>query len=61
MEASSWFLRVLVVVILCGTVFLNNGGVVEVSHKVYMEYQSVSAVELNHLYRTGFHFQPKKH
>ncbi|KAF5956316.1 hypothetical protein HYC85_003541 [Camellia sinensis] len=61
MEASSWFLRVLVVVILCGTVFLNNGGVVEASHKVYMEYQSVSAVELNHLYRTGFHFQPKKH
>ncbi|KAL7264934.1 hypothetical protein ACSBR1_002814 [Camellia fascicularis] len=61
MEASSWFLRVLVVVILCGTVFLNNGGVVEASHKVYMEYQSVSAVELNHLHRTGFHFQPKKH
>ncbi|CAL5389224.1 unnamed protein product [Camellia sinensis] len=61
MVASSRFLWVLVDLILCGIVLLNNGGV-DGSHKVYMEYQSVvAAVEVKQLHRTGFHFQPKKY
>ncbi|KAK2973567.1 hypothetical protein RJ640_030692 [Escallonia rubra] len=39
---------------------LNNNGV-QASHNVYMHYQSLSAVNVKQVHRTGFHFQPKKH
>ncbi|KAK3226892.1 hypothetical protein Dsin_006754 [Dipteronia sinensis] len=40
----------------------NNGVVVvEASHKVYPELQSLSAVNVKHVHRTGYHFQPPKH
>ncbi|MFS7903659.1 putative beta-fructofuranosidase [Helianthus anomalus] len=39
----------------------NGNGVVMASHKVYPNYQSVSAVKVKQVYRTAFHFQPKQH
>ncbi|KAJ4705288.1 Beta-fructofuranosidase, insoluble isoenzyme 1 [Melia azedarach] len=39
----------------------NNINGVEASHKVFPELQSVSAVKVKHLHRTGYHFQPPKH
>ncbi|XP_057506071.1 beta-fructofuranosidase, insoluble isoenzyme 1-like [Actinidia eriantha] len=55
----SMFVCVLVSLVLYGATTIING--VEGSHKVYMEYKSVPAVEVKQLHRTGFHFQPKKH
>ncbi|KAF7148372.1 hypothetical protein RHSIM_Rhsim03G0073700 [Rhododendron simsii] len=50
-----------VILVLYGTaVILNNAGV-EASHKVYTEFESVEAVQVKQLHRTGFHFQPKRH
>ncbi|EOY08300.1 Cell wall invertase 2, putative [Theobroma cacao] len=37
----------------------NNG--VEASHRVYPDFQSLSAVSVRQLHRTGYHFQPLKH
>ncbi|KAL2503040.1 Beta-fructofuranosidase [Forsythia ovata] len=37
-----------------------NNGVVEASHKVYLNLQSVSPVNVNQVHRTGYHFQPTK-
>uniref|UniRef100_A0A5B7B5E7 Putative beta-fructofuranosidase, insoluble isoenzyme 1-like n=1 Tax=Davidia involucrata TaxID=16924 RepID=A0A5B7B5E7_DAVIN len=57
MEVSKflWALPVL----LFYSLLLNNG--VEATHKVYMHLQSVRAVKVKQLHRTGFHFQPRKH
>lgn len=38
-----------------------NNGIVKASHKVRPELQSMHAVEVKQLHRTGFHFQPPKH
>jgi len=38
-----------------------NNGFVKASHKVHPELQSMNAVEVKQLHRTGFHFQPPKH
>ncbi|KAF8007897.1 hypothetical protein BT93_K1788 [Corymbia citriodora subsp. variegata] len=38
-----------------------NRAVVEAHHKVYPEYQSLTAVEVKSAHRTGYHFQPPKH
>ncbi|GAB4856373.1 Invertase [Ancistrocladus abbreviatus] len=34
---------------------------VEASHEIYPELQSLDATNFQHLYRTGYHFQPPKH
>ncbi|KAK7833039.1 beta-fructofuranosidase [Quercus suber] len=34
---------------------------VKASHKIYPKFQSLSAVEVKQIHRTGFHFQPPKH
>lgn len=41
-------------------VFPNINGVFG-SHKVYIDLQSSSAVNVKNVHRTGFHFQPPKH
>ncbi|KAA8516741.1 hypothetical protein F0562_017061 [Nyssa sinensis] len=58
MEMRKFLLALLALVLY--SLILNNGAV-EASHKKYMNLQSVRAVNVNHLHRTGFHFQPKKH
>ncbi|XP_028080275.1 beta-fructofuranosidase, insoluble isoenzyme 1-like [Camellia sinensis] len=51
-----------VVVMIMMIIIVNINGSVEASHKVYREYQSLPPpLELNHIHRTGFHFQPKHH
>lgn len=36
-----------------------KGGVMAF-HKVYMNYQSLNAINVKQIYRTGYHFQPKQ-
>ncbi|KAI5674375.1 hypothetical protein M9H77_14739 [Catharanthus roseus] len=52
-----WTLPVVFLYILA----FNNNGLVEASHKVFLHYQSLPAVSVQKLHRTGYHFQPKKH
>ncbi|KAL3825745.1 hypothetical protein ACJIZ3_021774 [Penstemon smallii] len=42
------------------TLIFNNNGVVEASHKVSMQLQSVAAVNVMQVHRTGYHFQPTR-
>uniref|UniRef100_A0A7N2M6S5 Beta-fructofuranosidase n=1 Tax=Quercus lobata TaxID=97700 RepID=A0A7N2M6S5_QUELO len=46
---------------LCSLCLECNNVVVKASHKVYPEFQSLSAVEVKQIHRTRFHFQPPKH
>ncbi|KAG5556537.1 hypothetical protein RHGRI_006963 [Rhododendron griersonianum] len=50
-----------VILVLYGTAVIFNDAGVEASHKVYTEFDSVEAVQVKQLHRTGFHFQPKRH
>ncbi|XP_041998022.1 beta-fructofuranosidase, insoluble isoenzyme 1-like [Salvia splendens] len=43
---------------LSALILLNNG--VDSLHKIYPEFQSLSATDVQLLYRTGYHFQPTK-
>ena len=55
----SKFLSVLF--LLCFLCLECNNVVVKASHKVYPEFQSLSAVEVKQIHRTRFHLQPPKH
>ncbi|KZV21430.1 cell-wall invertase [Dorcoceras hygrometricum] len=60
MESSgSKFLWALPIFLLCSLTLFNNG--VEASHKVYSHLQSLPAVNVREVHRTGYHFQPTQH
>ncbi|CAL5321748.1 unnamed protein product [Camellia sinensis] len=60
LEGLIWYNGVVVMMMMMIIVNINDS--VEASHKVYREYQSLPPpLELNHIHRTGFHFQPKHH
>ncbi|XP_010271619.1 PREDICTED: beta-fructofuranosidase, insoluble isoenzyme 1-like [Nelumbo nucifera] len=44
----------------CFSNLRSNNGVVEASHRIFPEYQSLAAAKVNQLQRTGYHFQPPK-
>ncbi|XP_024186926.1 beta-fructofuranosidase, insoluble isoenzyme 3 isoform X1 [Rosa chinensis] len=57
MDTTKWFL-----LLACCCVFvIHNINGVEASHKVYPEFQSLRAVKIKQVHRTGFHFQPPSH
>lgn len=58
MDATKFFSILLLVCFFC---LECNNVVVKASHKVFPEFQSLRAVEVKQLHRTGFHFQPPKH
>ncbi|KAF5473553.1 hypothetical protein F2P56_010155 [Juglans regia] len=58
MDASKFLSCFLLVWFLC---MVCNNGIVKASHKVHPELQSMPAVEVKQLHRTGFHFQPPMH
>ncbi|XP_035544998.1 beta-fructofuranosidase, insoluble isoenzyme 1-like [Juglans regia] len=58
MDASKFLSCFLLVWFLC---MVCNNGFVKASHKVHPELQSMPAVEVKQLHRTGFHFQPPMH
>ncbi|KAI4300501.1 hypothetical protein L6164_033872 [Bauhinia variegata] len=49
-----------VFVLVCFLLLINNNGV-DAFHEIHPHLQSVSAVSVNQLHRTGYHFQPPKH
>nr|BCM94849.1 cell-wall invertase 1 [Eustoma grandiflorum] len=53
----TWALPVLLFL----SVFVNNGVLVEASHKVYLHLQNEGAVNVQTVHRTGYHFQPPMH
>lgn len=59
-SSSSKILWALPIFLLCSLTLFNNNGV-EASHKVYSHLQSLPAVNVRNVHRTGYHFQPKKH
>ncbi|CDP15447.1 unnamed protein product [Coffea canephora] len=58
MELHNKFLWALPVFMLSFLISYNG---VEASHNVYLHYQSLSAIKVEQVHRTGYHFQPKKH
>lgn len=58
MVASKFLLVFLSV---CSLWMICNNGVVQASHKVYPEFQSLRALDVQQVHRTGFHFQPSRH
>ncbi|XVE75948.1 hypothetical protein DITRI_Ditri12bG0133300 [Diplodiscus trichospermus] len=58
MEISKLLSLCLLVWNLIALIHFNNG--VEGSHRVYPKLQSLSAVKVNQLHRTGYHFQPPR-
>lgn len=58
-SSGSKILWALPIFLLCSLTLLNNNGV-EASHKVYRPLQSLPALNVRKVHRTGYHFQPKK-
>ncbi|XVE75938.1 hypothetical protein DITRI_Ditri12bG0132200 [Diplodiscus trichospermus] len=59
MEVLKFFSLGILITFLCVIINAKNGQV-EASHKVYPQFQSLSAVSVKQLHRTGYHFQPSK-
>lgn len=55
--SSKYILAILLIIFL--DVNIING--VEASHEVFPQLESVSAVNVQLIHRTGYHFQPVKH
>ncbi|XWS59470.1 hypothetical protein CRYUN_Cryun08bG0124800 [Craigia yunnanensis] len=56
--AVSKFLWLGILITFLRVIISLNNGRVEASHKVYPQFQSLNAVNVQQLHRTGYHFQP---
>lgn len=56
--SSFWALKIY---LFCFSIVLSNINGVFGSHNVFLDLQSLSAVSVKKVHRTGFHFQPPKH
>ncbi|KAK6290065.1 hypothetical protein POUND7_001606 [Theobroma cacao] len=60
MEVTKLLSLCILITFLCVDIInLNNGGV-DASHKVFPQFQSLNAVSVQQIHRTGYHFQPPK-